>query len=479
MLSLRAGGRREQGRDFRIVGLCLVVMAVFAVYPSAYLLVVIPAILPLYLWLRAGTPGIPTLPIIAGLFIIYYAAPVFRGDVQTDDLERILGAIGAVAGFLLSATLVYQPLLRMAARKQRRAGDQAQADILIVELMFMGLASGILFYVAFFSGWLDWLGSFVGVARAVGLTFASIGCYLAGAARARGRLRGSAWAIALLGLGIVVAFSMNGLLLVGGIVSILASVLGYVVTARRIPWLSLIAIFAVITVLQAGKAEMREKYWDTERQMSVSAVPATTLEWFEDGVNALWSGNQGMDVLERASLLWVVLRVQEATPNSVPYLNGETYALLPSIMMPRFVEPEKTHSQAGLHLLSVRYHLQFEEDAERTTIGFGLVAEAYANFGLPGVLAVGAFFGALCGVITWFSTGISPVSVRMFVAIAATTILLNVEADLSYLLVTMLQGVAGVLLAASVPALASVIVDFRSSSAAVRRRGSIGEGLSR
>ena len=464
------GPRERKAIDFQIVGLCLVVAGAFAAYPFDYLCVVIPALAPLLFWIRFGTPGIPTLPIVSGLFIIYYGIPLFRGDLPTDDAGEIFNAASAVAGFLVSATLVYLPLLRLARRRYERTVKPAVADGLIVELGFAGVASGIVFYIALFTGLLEGLGEFLGVVRAVGVTFASVGCYLLGAARANRQLRGFVWATALFAVAILIALSTDSLLLIGGVVSILAIILGYVVTARRIPWAALLLVFALISVMQAGKAEMRQKYWDSDQEFSLAGLPGMTIEWFEDGISTLWSQGPGIDVLERASLMWIVLRVQASTPDYVPYLNGETYALLPAMVLPRFIEPNKARSQAGLNLLTVRYGLQSEEDNDRTTIGFGLVAEGYANFGMSGVLAVGALFGALCGLITWFSTAISSVSLRMFVAIAATTVLLNVEADLSYLLVTMLQSVAGVLLAAIVPTLIGAVFHLQLGSVAPQQR---------
>jgi len=456
----RGGPSGRQTLDFQIVGLCLVAAGIFAAYPFDYLCVVIPAILPLYAWVRAGTPGIPTLPIVAGLFVIYYAAPVLRGDLQTDDADRILSAAISVASFLLSATLVYQLFLTAAARRVSR-DDRRLSPKLMVELTFLGLGGGIVFYLVLFAGWLDWIADYIGVIRAAGLTFASIGCYLAGAARADGVLRGGPWVLAVLCVAALALLAIGGLLLVGGAVSVLAAILGYVVAARRIPWLTLALTFAVINVLQAGKAEIRDTYWDPDRQASVSEIPAIMLGWFEDGARALWSGTEQIDVLERASLLWTVIRVQEATPDYVPYLRGESYALLPAIILPRFIEPNKIKSQAGLNMLAVRYGFQTQEGTDRTTIGFGLIAEAYANFGSGGVLAVGVLFGALCGAITWFSTGIALVSLRMFMAIAATTVLLNVEADLSYLVVTILQALGGVLLAAIVSVVITAVAQSR------------------
>lgn len=450
--------------DFQIVAIGLIVATGLAYDPLPYLCVVIPALLPLYLWLKARAPGLPTLPLIGALSIIYYAVPVLRGQLPDQDPGELLYATMTVGAFLASATIMYAPFLRLARRRQRRNDLAGIAEPLTVELAFIGLAVGIAFYAASFAGWLEWLGSFAGVVRAVTLTFGSIGCYLVGNARARNLLRGEPWVAALLCLAALTMLSINGLLLVGGAVNLLAAILGYVVGARRIPWITLAVVFTLISVFQAGKFDIRAERADESAAVSLTALPGTIIEWFVDGIDALWSGANEIDALERASLLWVVIRVEEATPDFVPYLDGETYALLPQIVLPRFVDEDKIKNEAGLNLLAVHYGFQVADATDRTTIGFGLVAEAYANFGFVGVLAIGALFGVLCGAITWFGAGASAISLPMLISIAATSVLLNVEADFSYLIVTMGQAVAGVVIAAVVAPLIKMLLPARSGA---------------
>jgi hypothetical protein len=104
-----------------------------------------------------------------------------------------------------------------------------------------------------------------------------------------------------------------------------------------------------------------------------------------------------------------------------------------------------------LNLLSIRYGLQTVETTARTTIGWGLVSEAYANFGYWAVIVIGALFGAICGALMRLSVGAPPSSLPMFITIAATLVLLNVEADLSYLLTTLAQTLAAILIVAALP----------------------------
>jgi hypothetical protein len=181
------------------------------------------------------------------------------------------------------------------------------------------------------------------------------------------------------------------------------------------------------------------------------------VDWFAAGISGTVSkavgGKQQANpsLLERTSLLHMVLAVQEATPSIIPYLEGGTYALLPSMLVPRFLEPDKMESQAGLNLLSVRYGRELAEDIYKTTIGWGMVAEAYANYGNPAVIVVGALFGAFCGMLMRLSATAGPLSLAMLIAIASTLALCNLELDVSSLTVSMLQTYGGILLFSALP----------------------------
>lgn len=473
----RATRRGRNFLDFQIVAIAVIGISPLADDPFSYLSVAVPALLPFFFWLRADAPGLPTLPLIGALSIIYYAIPVLRGGLAA-GLPEIRSATLTVASFLVCATAAYWLMLRLAARRQAGAGSSDLVEARIVQLAFLGLASGIAFYLAFYSGLISWLGVYTGVARAVTLSLGAIGCYLVGAARARGLLRGETWIAALLCLTTIIVFSINGLLLIGGLVNVLAAILGYFVSSRRIPWVTLAVAFGLISIFQAGKGEIRAEHVESSAEVGVTELPGTMAEWFADGIDVLWTGAQQIDALERASLLWVLVEVETATPDFVPYLNGETYELLPHILLPRFIEPDKVRSQAGLNLLAMHFGWQTPDATDRTTIGFGLIAEAYANFGVPGVLVIGAIFGALCGAITWFGAGASATSGRMLMSIAATSVLLNVEADFSYLIVTMAQAVGGLLLAGAAAHLQKAVfqVPVRRRDATTARHTAIADG---
>jgi len=434
---------------------CAAAGGVFASDATAWSLIVVPALLPLLIWLRTGAPGVPVLPAIAGLFVIYYALPLTRTGLEAYAPEQLVSAAAAVGGFLIAASVGSLPFHFRGPRAVTLAQQSFASNDQIVAVVFLGLGCGLIYHLLLMTGNLEWLGATGSVLRSAVSTLMSVAFYLLGSARGSGLLTGRRWVLAVAGLGALVLLSIGNLLLVGGLTNILAAVFGYVITAKRVPWKGLIFAFAVASILQAGKYEMRRAYWaphsQSLAQTSVLQIPGMIADWFSYGFSAIGTGSRMPDVFERASLLHMVLLVQRVTPDYIPYLEGETYALLPSMLVPRFLEPEKTQSQAVLNLLSVRYGLQYVDSAGATTIGWGMVAEAVANYGFPGVVAVGFLFGAFCGFLMRLSTGAAPLSLPMFVTIAGTLGLLNVEMDFSYLAVTLAQTLATVLLVAAIP----------------------------
>jgi hypothetical protein len=472
--AFRAVDLRQTGNLLRLIALVLLAASPFAVDPVAYMCVTIPVLLAPFLWVSSGAFGIPVLPVVSALSYVYYALPLLNGRTLVEYRpEDLIWAALSVGLFLTAAALAAWPFLgdgrgragppplaRRPGRAQvirtRSLSNLASNDELH-RLIFIGFVAGNVYYLLLLSGTAGYLGTFIGVFRSVTVTLGSLACYLTGFARGSGLLTGQRWLMALTGFVSLTLLSMSGLFLVGGAINIAAAMLGYVLAARRLPWMTLAIVFALLSILNAGKANMRAEYWERDSQSlketSLLRMPGMMVDWFVAGISAPLSSRPGQNtsLLERTSLLHMVLTVQEVTPRIIPYLEGGTYALLPSMLMPRFLEPDKTQSQAALNLLSVRYGRQRAEDTYKTTLGWGMVAEAYANYGNPAVIAVGVLFGALCGMLMRLSATAGPLSLAMLLAIASTLTLCNLELDVSSLAVTMLQTAGGILLFAALP----------------------------
>jgi hypothetical protein len=444
---------RERPAYVAVLGIgTVIVLGLFAQDTFAYFMIAIPVVVPLLLWLR-GRTGVPVLSVVSAPFFVYYAMPLLRSDMARFSSEELAGAAAACGAFLLAASAASWPFVRGSVRSGISAHNLIRKPE-VFRLIFVGLGCGLVYHIALSSGSLNWLGSSAGLVRSIMLTFATVACYLLGYARGAGLISGAHWTFAIVILGFLIAIESSSLFLVGAAMHALTAVCGYVIAAKRIPWGTLAVALAILTVLHAAKGQMRSKYWimgtQSVAQQSVLQIPILLADWFSEGIVSLASGQTSESaIFERASLLHMVLLVQRTTPDLIPYLEGETYAQLPNMLVPRFVDETKMISQAGLNLLSVRYGLQSVQATASTTIGWGLVAEGFANYGYLGIILVGLVFGLLCGALTRLSTGAAPLSTRMLVTVAATSVLLNQEAVFAYMMTTLFQSVTSVFILAT------------------------------
>jgi len=459
MIASTSGGHPLQGhRAMRplAVGTVLLVLAGFVWANSgeqllAYLIVLTVAVLPSALWIRMGTLGIPVFPMVALVYIPYFARPALNDSdilLGYSEWEIVVAAI-AIALFLLAATVSWRLVLGR-PQLQHRAPQDGVDPSREVRFALLGLLVGIIFHIGTISGSFAWVGSFFGLVRIVAVTFVTVALFLIGVTRGQGHLRGNPWAMAVIGTTLLIILTWSSLFLVGGVVYILAMLFGYVIAARRVPWLVVGTALIAVTVLHAGKAEMREKYWETGTNYggisSVMQLPGMATEWVANGIKAIATNSVGQSAIERTSLLQMVLRVQRETPDHIDYLNGETYALLPSILVPRFIESDKPASQVGMDLLNRRYGLISVDEESSTAIGWGLIAEAYANYGYFGVIGIALLVGGFCGKLEHWGKDAAIISLPTLTGIAATMVLINIELDFIQACSTLLQSFASVLI---------------------------------
>jgi len=194
--------------------------------------------------------------------------------------------------------------------------------------------------------------------------------------------------------------SIATLFLVGAVSTLLLTVIGYVSSSRRVPVVASVAVLVVLAILHNGKSAMRDVYWDGDDRVvpAPSRLPVFFSEWIKQGLKTGADRNEGKlaaKLVDRTSLLQMMCLVASVSPSQQAFLNGETYKDIPAQFIPRILWAEKPTGHISTSKLSVYYGLQSEEDTARTTIGFGLLAEAYANFGFIGIAGIGVLFGFL------------------------------------------------------------------------------------
>jgi hypothetical protein len=133
----------------------------------------------------------------------------------------------------------------------------------------------------------------------------------------------------------------------------------------------------------------------------------------------------------------------------VPFLNGLTYAPIPRLLIPRFLDDEKGISHAGNVLLTVNYGVQTLEQTRTTSIGWGLVPEAYANFGYVGVAALALVLAIFYSWVTNISVGVPMTSLRFVLGLLIMAAAAMSD-TMGIFVTSQFQGIVGVSLAALV-----------------------------
>jgi hypothetical protein len=202
------------------------------------------------------------------------------------------------------------------------------------------------------------------------------------------------------------------------------SVLTYSIARGRVPFAFALGLLVAFTVLQMGKAEMRGRYWGRQQgPVKPWDYPAFFQEWADAGLRHVVTpraapGDRAVqDPLERSSLLWVMVRLQDEIPARKPFLLGETYELIPPLLVPRLLNDSKISAIRGNQVLAVYTGIVRKEDSGRVAIGFGYLAEAYANFGWTGMVFLAIILGALLAQLTRWSLGAPVISFRGSLAI--------------------------------------------------------------
>ena len=383
--------------------------------------------LPSAIWTLKRLGGLPVFPVFATTHIWAFGLPLLYEHpiVIRFDPESQLFAAMSVTGFLLLATLVWHQMRLRPAKLRRRCLSLESHTAETVFLIVLGV--GIVFTIAVNGWWLGALSEVYSIVRAVMLSLEALACFVLSyrlGSRELGLGQASMFKVLLLGNLVV---SLPTLYLVGAISLIAIAILGYVSASGKIPWISIIVAALIGSFLHAGKGDMREQYWGEVEEGAIQPwdYPVFFGKWISSSVDALFGDipdedEKASSIVERSSLMQLLLYEQLVSPDQVSFMWGETYVVVPQLLIPRILYPNKPESHIGTHLLNIHYGLQTEEESEHTTIGFGLLNESYANFGLVGMAMLAVALGAFYGYVERLALSVPLLSLRgLFVVLVA------------------------------------------------------------
>ncbi len=393
--------------------------------------ITIAALIPGYLWCSGLALGMPIFPLCSLTYVWTFALPlVSKHPLVSSYLPGAQFSAGLVViGFLLTATLTWFPFVKNFPRPKSvfRGLANQQGNILFLSI----LALCAIFAIANNGGWLFWLeGGWFTAVRAGILGLNTLASFIIAYRLGTKDLspRQSQLAIFLLGFNIIA--SAVSLLLVGAASTFLLATVGYTIGRKKMPIVMIVVFIVCFAVLHFGKGDMRAKYWwqPTGVFVQVWEYPAWFSEWAGYSVNYLsrqnnqsftdqQSSGERQSVLERSSLIHLLLMVQDKSPETIPYLHGKTYEILPELLIPRIFNPNKIRSHEGTYRLNIHYGRQTREATNTTTIGWGLLNESYANYGWLGSTALGVILGIFYGWLTRLSIRVPILSLESLFAI--------------------------------------------------------------
>ncbi len=402
--SLLGGEHIARGRRLFVTGLVLLgVILVYLAYKADVndpvhlfqgLLIFVLSVLPSLFWARTGGSRFPAFETILLLCANAYALPLLNARDQlaaySDDVISRAG--WTVALYLVTANVVYRTTTGLPGRspfwRQSLISHQIEKKI-----VYGLILSTTYVFISEFTTWIP--GDLLSPLRAIFYGIGILCTFVSSQRWGRGEMTQGEKVLLLCTLGPQLIIMSVGLILISSIGLLGIALLGYLSGGKRIPWIVLVGSFTLIAVLHTGKTRMREKYWNNDAPApTFTQLPAYFAEWIDFGLQPT-SGDKSVSqkMLERTSLMHLLCLIIDRTPERQDYLYGSTYGHVLPQLIPRFFWPEKPRSHVATYQLGIYYGLQREEDTNSTTIAFGLVTEAYANFGLVGAIMLGAFWG--------------------------------------------------------------------------------------
>ncbi|MBD2426750.1 hypothetical protein [Phormidium sp. FACHB-1136] len=388
---------------------------------------------PVYLWCDGQVQGLPVFPFFSLTYLWTFCLPLLseNPNVWAYSPEAHLKAALSTVLFLVSGTVIWLQIVRTpeTVKKPFRALKTDTADNVFIAMV----AAGAFLNMYVVGGWSGIPDKLFTIVRGIILGLSFLGIFVLAYRAGQNSMPRTKQYIFFAALVANIATAAAGLILKTALTLFLLSVMAYVIGGKRLPVIGLLMGFFLLLPLHYGKHEMRHKYWESETAHYVQPwqYPAWFSEWHgyaEENKNHVperWEKVEEKEsFVERSSVIHMLMMAQEKIPEPYPYLGGKTYAIIPGLLVPRILNPQKPRSHEGTHMLNVHVRRQTYQQTWKTTIAWGLLPEAYANFGYFGCLLIGGIMGAFYGTITLAAIGTPPFSARMMFCVLVMSLAL-------------------------------------------------------
>jgi len=418
-------------------GLVLFILATITDRPIAMSvsasIVIAAALLPVYLWCSRVTPGLPIFALHGITFVWIYglqflkARDIMRGYSDAAYLEAAL----TVALYLVAGTAVYTWTSKFRKRPvtYARVFESGRGEPVLLGI----IALSVLLTMAAYGNWFSLSGGLFPILRGIILGSNILAIFVLSHRTASGELSpGRRMMFAVLFVCYCFANAAS-LFLIGAVVAGVVFLVGYTLGGNKVPILFLIIFASILSILHLGKGELRERYWTEGQGFTIQPweYPSLYFDWGASASSAIFESESeyadSASVFERSSTLALLLFVQNALGSGIPPLEGATYRAIPEVLVPRIFYEEKIAAHEGNTILNVYFGLQTREATDATTIGWGLVNEAYANFGNLGCIALAVIIGGFYGLIAGWGAGLPLLSLRNLIGVLCLAFTLQTE----------------------------------------------------
>ncbi len=402
------------------------------------ILIVTVALIPLFVWLVTGVPGMPIFQLYILSYIWTCGLPLAVGtNIEMFPPADCLRAALKITAFIVTATLSWG-CFAFTKVSPPSSCYLLNVDSKTFKLLLAIMPLNTLCFMANIGGWWTFLPRAVISPLQTATSLPQLmAAFVLWYSYAQNKLTRSQARLFIGVFSISLVVTPMTLLLAPALSLSCISLAGYFLGAKKVPITAILILLIVTTVLNMGKTEMRTKYWPggDEFYIQVFENPAYYHEWLLKGlqeyrkthfkVQSTYSYNAGRvkgkardatnSLINRADSIYLLLKVQSLAPTQIPYLYGRTYSYVPGILMPRFIYPSKPTVHDATNLLNL--HFGFQRPGDNSTFGWGLLNESYGNFGLRGCIALGILLGGFLGGVSYWSVFTPLLSARGIFAV--------------------------------------------------------------
>lgn len=376
----------------------------------AAILVAATSFLPLARWYARRSKGLPMFELICLSYALQFSVPVYTQPNRLTIMNRLVPIRwDTVFQVLLLVELGLLALMvgYYATRRSSLAGNLPRLDLPLKPqrrtiYVFGALAGGGLFTLLLALNWeplnFPALGALLRLIVSQFTLATVLLAYIVYGGKSGGRF-------AALGLYGAVAFAFVVGLTTGMLENALLPLVLLLVArwhaTSKVPWLAIVAGLALFLLLNPAKFEYRRQVWYSGEAFGFDERLEVWLEVIEEELDTvfrqgIWEETVG-ESLARFDLVHRFAYVREMTPTIVPYYHGETYAYFLYGWIPRLLWPGKPSASNANERIDVDYALKYQWQSSTTSIG--QLPEAYANFGVVGIVVVMALQGIIFAVL--------------------------------------------------------------------------------